>query len=270
MLNTAKSEALGKYIWRHGVGPQVGYAFSRIHALAYSFIGFQTLYIATHWNPIYWNTACLIVNSASLEADDELEDDDDKAGSTDYAKIAKAIGEIRAAGIEVHLVDINKSKFSFAPDVENNAILFGLKAVLNINDDTANIIIANRPYVSPKDFLYRVKPNRQTMISLIKGGGFDNMMERRKCMAWYLWETCDKKSNLTMNNMPTLIKYDLIPKDTDALTTGRRIFEFNRYLKAICKYDTINFKLDDRALEFLSEINYPTDGELLNIKIWNR
>ena len=270
VLNTAKSEALGKYIWRHGVGPQVGYAFSRIHALAYSFIGFQTLYIATHWNPIYWNTACLIVNSASLEADDELEDDDDKAGSTDYAKIAKAIGEIRAAGIEVHLVDINKSKFSFAPDVENNAILFGLKAMLNINDDTANMIIANRPYVSPKDFLYRVKPNKQTMISLIKGGAFDNMMERRKCMAWYLWETCDKKSNLTMNNMPTLIKYDLIPKDNDALTTGRRIFEFNRYLKAICKYDTINFKLDDRALEFLSEINYPIDGELLNMKIWDK
>ena len=50
----------------------------------------QTLYLATHFNPIYWNTACLIVDSGALEEDD----------STDYAKIAKAIGNIRAAGIK--------------------------------------------------------------------------------------------------------------------------------------------------------------------------
>jgi DNA polymerase-3 subunit alpha len=56
----------------------MGYSFSIIHALAYSFIGYQTAYIATEWDPIFWNTACLIVNSGSLEEDDVeyLEDDD--------------------------------------------------------------------------------------------------------------------------------------------------------------------------------------------------
>lgn len=142
--------------------------------------------------------------------------------------------------------------------------------MLNLNDDTANNIIANRPYISPKDFLYKVKPNKQVMISLIKGGAFDSMMERRKCMAWYLWETCEKKSNLTMNNMPTLIKYNLIPADNDVLTTGRRIFEFNRYLKAICKYNLTDYKLDNRAIDFLSEINFPVISELLNIKAWDK
>ena len=96
----------------------MGYSFSVIHALAYSFIGAQTLYIATNWNPIYWNTACLIVNSGSLEDNTEetivgiyeperediedgatFEDLPDRSGkikrtsNTDYAKIAKAIGE---------------------------------------------------------------------------------------------------------------------------------------------------------------------------------
>ena len=47
ILTQAKSPCLGNYIWRFGVGPQMGYSFSIIHALAYSFIGFQTAYIAT-------------------------------------------------------------------------------------------------------------------------------------------------------------------------------------------------------------------------------
>ena len=75
VLDKASSPALGKYVWENGVGTQLGYSFSVIHALAYSFIGVQTIYLATNWNPIYWNTACLIVNSASLE--NEEDDDDD-------------------------------------------------------------------------------------------------------------------------------------------------------------------------------------------------
>ena len=68
--------------------------------MAYSFIGAQTLYLGTHWNPIYWDTACLVVNSGSLEevtdANDETEleensmDKKKKSNNTDYGKIAKA------------------------------------------------------------------------------------------------------------------------------------------------------------------------------------
>ena len=106
VLAQAASEKLGQYVWKCGVGPQMGYSFSVIHALAYSFIGVQTLYIATNWNPIYWDCACLIVNSGSLEDNNELEIDEDdesesisvkKTASTDYGKIAKAMGEIISA-----------------------------------------------------------------------------------------------------------------------------------------------------------------------------
>ena len=186
-------------------------SFSRIHALAYSFIGVQTLYIATNWNPIYWNTACLIVNSGSLEDNSEEElvdiyepeaadlaegitytDLPDRSGkirkttSTDYGKLAKAIGDIQAAGIKISLADINKSDFSFKPDIDNNQILFGLKGLLNVNDDLVKEIILNRPYASPRDFLNKVKPKKQAMVSLIKGGAFDNMLDRKLCMGWYL------------------------------------------------------------------------------------
>ena len=48
----------------------------------------------------------------------------------------------------------------------------------------------------------KVKPKKQAMISLIKGGAFDNMMDRKMCMAWYLWEVCDKKQMIELSKLP--------------------------------------------------------------------
>ena len=271
------------YFWENAVAPQLGYAFSMNHSLPYSFVGIQSIYFVMNFNPIYWNTACLIVNSGSLEDNSEEEivdiyapeaqdlaegvkfiDLPDKSAkirrtaATDYGKVAKAIGDIQAAGIKVSLANINKSKFGFAPDVENNRILFGLKGMLNVGDDVVDAIIANRPYSSPKDFLNKVKPGKQAMISLIKGGAFDDMEDRKFTMAWYIWETCDKKSRITLQNMGGLIKHGLLPEKTPEQILARRVYEFNRYLKAITKTDKCAYKdmytLDERAISFLHEI----------------
>ena len=271
------------YFWENAVAPQLGYAFSLNHSLPYSFVGIQSIYFVMNFNPIYWNTACLIVNSGSLEDNSEEEIVDiyapeaqdlaegvkfidlpdksakiRKTAATDYGKVAKAIGDIQAAGIKVSLADINKSKFGFAPDVENNRILFGLKGMLNVGDDVVAAIIANRPYSSPRDFLNKVKPGKQAMISLIKGGAFDNMEDRKFIMAWYIWETCDKKSRITLQNMGGLIKHNLLPEKTPEQVMARRVYEFNRYLKAITKANKYaypnTYSLDERAITFLHEI----------------
>ena len=161
VYDKVNNDTAADYIWEVAVAPQLGYAFSLNHSLPYSFVGIQTIYLAMTFNPIYWNTACLIVNSGSLEDNSEeeivdiyapeaqdlsegvaFEDLPDRSGkirrtaATDYGKIAKAIGDIQAAGIKVSLANINKSKFGFAPDVENNRILFGLKGMLNVGDDS--------------------------------------------------------------------------------------------------------------------------------------
>lgn len=274
VLTQASSPQLGKYVWKYGLGPQMGYSFSIIHALAYSFVGMQTLYLATHFNPIYWNCACLIVNSGSLDTNISGKENE----STDYAKIAKAIGNIKAANITVDLADINHSQFGFSPDAKTNRILFGLKGMLNVGDDIVNQIIENRPYSSPKDFYQKVKPKRQAMISLIKGGAFDSMMEREDCMIWYIWETCDKKNKLTLQNMPTLINYNLLPNNTEEQKMAFRIYEFNKYLKAMCKnnqYPT-HYILDTRAIDFLVEIKCDDHMEMIGqdlgigIKVWDK
>lgn len=283
----------------------MGYSFSLIHALAYSILGLQTGYIATHWNPVYWNTACLIVNSGSLEdaskseivdiyapeADDlangvTFEDLPDKSGkvrktaSTDYSKVAKAIGEIRDSGVEVSLLDINKSGFGFKPDAANNRILYGLKGAANISDDFIKQIIANRPYVSMYDFYARVHPKAQQMVSLIKGGAFDSLEPRYQAMVEYVWLKCDKKKRITLQNLPGLIRYGLLPEDTAERIEARRFYEFTRYLKAECKYlpDPSMYLANDIVIEFLNAhdlsdlliINTESRRTFIDVKMWDK
>ena len=272
ILDKATSSALGKYIWECGVGPQMGYSFSIIHALAYSFIGAQTIYIATHWNPIYWNTACLIVNSASLE--NEEDDDDDgntKDKSTDYSKLAKAIGDITSKGIKVSLIDINKSGFSFEPDEPNNEILFGLKGVNKIGGPVIDQIISGRPYTGIIDFMNRCPLNKTQMVSLIKSGAFDKIDNkwaseickenpRYAIMAYYVSLVCDPKKRLTLQNFNGLLKSGLVPGE---LNKQKQVFVFNKFLKdnkKVGKY----YVFDEGSLNFYSQYYDLNELDVIN------
>ena len=189
----------------------------------------------------------MIVNSGAT--------DPDNSGSTDYSKIAKAMGEILNAGIKIGLPNVNSSDYGFKPDLENNQILYGMKAMLNVGDDVIDRTLTMRPFASPRDYLNRVKPGKQAMISLIKGGAFDSMMDRKTCMGWYIWETCDKKKRLTLQNMGGLIKHNMLPEQTEEQVMARRIYEFNRYLKATCiNKQKTKYLLDERAINFLQEV----------------
>ncbi len=239
VLEQAKSPELGQYVWKNGIGLQMGYAFSVIHALAYSFIGFQTAYLATRWNPIYWDTACLVVNSGSLETAEDDDNENKKESSTDYGKLAKALGDIIEQGIKVSLVDINRSSYGFKPDVENNQILFGMKALSNVGAPIIEKIIEGRPYKSLKDFMNRCPLSKTPMISLIKAGAFDNISAataaelgvnpRIFSMVYYLSKVADKKNRLTLQNFKGLVDHDLIP---DKLNLQKKVFVFNKYLKS--------------------------------------
>ena len=245
VLEQAASPCLGHYVWKCGIGPQMGYSFSVIHALAYSFIGFQTMFIATNWDPIYWNTACLIVNSGSLEEEEAFDEDEEgnvvekKERTTDYGKIAKAIGDIISRGIKVSLVDINKSNYSFQPDPDNNEILFGMKALSNVGGPIIEQILAHRPYTGIADFMARCPLNKSAMFSLIKAGAFDKLETkwanelgiepRMLVMIYYISKVCEAKKKLTLQNFNGLIQHDLIPEELDL---QKRTFNFTKYLKA--------------------------------------
>ena len=258
VLDQATSEQLGKYIWEQGISLQMGYAFSLIHSLAYSFIGFQTLYLATHWNPIYWDTACLVVNSGSLE--EEEKDENKKEKSTNYGKVAQALNNIITRGINVSLVDINKSDFGFVPDAKNNKILYGMKALPGVNEGTIEEIKNKRPYSSLKDFMKKCKFSKTIMVSLIKSGAFDNISDdltkdtdiepRHAAMAYYLMEVGNLKKRLTLQNFNGLIKDNVFDKET--LSFEKQVFAFNKYLKGYRKVGKY-YTFDDNCLNFFTQ-----------------
>lgn len=245
IFNQAKSKNLAQYIWDCGVSTQLGYSFSLIHSIAYTIIGFQTAYLATRWNPIYWNTACLKVNSGGLE---------DTNKGTDYSKVAKAIGAIKSRGIAVSLTNINTSDYSYMPDIENNRILYGLSAISNISGETIEKIKAGRPYIGIKDFMIRCPLNKTATINLIKSGAFDEIDKhfktRREVMIYYISQICEPKKRLTLQNFNGLIQHNLIPQEYELQV---RVFNFNKYLKST------KYELDTTALlffdKFLSEYN---------------
>ena len=269
VLDTAASPQLGKYVWTFGIGPQMGYSFSVIHALAYSFIGYQTIYIATNWNPIYWSTACLIVNSGSLEEDNEFEDDEDgdvvkKEKGTDYAKNAKAIGDIISKGIKVSLIDINNSAYSFEPDINNNQILFGMKALSNLNAEIIEKIESGRPYFNLKDFMLRCPLTKTVMINLIKAGAFDEIEKnslgnRKNIMAYYISQISEPKTKLNLQNFNGLIQRNLVPQELEMQV---RVYNFNKYLKTrkVGKYYTF----DDACIMFFNKF-YSNESDKLEV-----
>lgn len=291
------SEKLGHYVWDVLLRVQRGYSFNRSHCLAYSIVGLQEMNLAYRWPIIFWNCACLITDSGSANNDPEepteevvdiyekedfeeyeyIDAPDKKTKikkkrerTTDYKKMATAISKMKQSGIKIEPPDINNSSYTFTPDDINNKILFGLSGLLNVGEDIIESTMLNRPYSSPKDYLIKVKPKKSSMISLIKSGAFDSMMDRRLCMGWYLWETCDKKNRLTLQNLPGLIKYGLTPESLDM---ARRVYEFNRYLKAKCTNSKEFYLLDERAINFMIELGYEelfAEGNYLNIKVWEK
>lgn len=205
-----------------------------------------------NWNQIYWDTACLVVNSGSLEDDDDEDTEDikKKEKGTDYAKIAKAIGDITSNGIEVSLVNINTSDLGYKPDIKNNRILYGLKALSNISSEVIEKIVAGRPYSGIKDFMARCSLTKTAMINLIKAGAFDEVDkdfgDRRTIMAYYISQVCGTKTKLTLQNFNGLIQHNLIPQELELQV---RVFNFTKYLKAYKKVGKY-YTFDDACLQF--------------------
>ena len=239
VMERAKSENLGAYIWETAIKPQMGYSFSLIHSLAYSFVGLQTIYLATYFNPVYWNTACLRVDSG-------LEEE----ASTNYGKIAKAVGNIINRGIDVSLIDINRSGYMFEPDVVTDTILYGMKALNGVGGEIIQQIIENRPYIGLSDFQQKVKCNKTVMISLIKSGAFDSFGAREDIMKEYIWSVCEPKKRITLQNFNGLMTRGLIPEHLDF---EKRLFVFNQALKKNCKIGNGYFSVEDNYYEFFEE-----------------
>ena len=296
------SYKLCDYVWRVCVGMSRGYGFNKSHTLAYSLIALQEMNLAYKYPIIFWNTACLISDSGGanddedeeeiedlseevftneiedFDSDDEVEDDEEeepskvdkkkkKTKTTNYGKISAAIGKMKVAGITIAPPDVNKSDYTFSPDVENNMIRYGLSGITRVGDSVIDSILSTRPFTSLEDFLARVKVNKTQMINLIKSGAFDWLGDRISIMGQYVNMISDTKKRITLQNMKMLIDFDLLPHEYDF---QKRVFNFNKYLKKL-KKDTY-YGLDNIAFNFYShsfdiDLCTPTDDTDSGFKI---
>ena len=177
-----------------------------------------------------------------------------KTKSTNFGKIATAIGKMKQQNISIISPNINNSDFTFTPAVEQNAIQYGLSGMTRIGEEIIKDIIAKRPFSGIEDFLSKVKVNKPQMVNLIKSGAFDELCgDRIKTMEQYIDIACEKKKRVTLQNMKMLIDFELIPKEYEF---DCRVYNFNKYLKKF-KYNDY-YLLDDNAYRFFSE-NYDID-----------
>ena len=260
------SEDVLKYIWDVQIKRQLGYSFSIPHTVAYSLIALQEMNLNLKFPPIYWATACLTVNSGAAEGTD--------GGTTNYGKLSAAIGRIKNQDITVALPNVNLAKMSFTPDAENNTIVYGLKGISEIGDDIISRIIANRPYQNFDDFVEKIKPGKSQTIALIKAGCFDVLekdLARNELMYKYLAQITPPKTRITLQNLSSLIKYNLIPNNKMGYV---KLYNFGKYLKAFA--DGEKLYLDDRAYKYFSD-NFDVDvlqhnkkGTYISKTVWEK
>lgn len=277
---------LCNYVWNVLVATSRGYGFNLSHTLAYSLIALQEMNLAYKFPIMFWNCACLISDAGGAESDesdeeenevkeifyedyegfedfveDDEEDEEDeeeelskankkkkKTKSTNYGKIASAIGKIKSTGVVVAPPDINKSTYTFSPDIENNTIRYGLSGITKVGEELVKTIMDGRPYASVEDFLGRIKINKPQMVNLIKSGAFDGFGDRVQIMRKYVDSISDVKKRITLQNMKMLIDFGLIPDEYDM---ERRVYNFNKYLKKM-KLGTTHYGLDEIAFNFYS------------------
>ena len=171
-----------------------------------------------------------------------------KVKSTNYGKIATAIGKIKSSGVDVAPPDINKSDYTFYPDVEANTIRYGLSGITKVGEDLVRAIIENRPYSSVNDLANKVKINKAQIVNLIKSGAFDSFGDRKDIMREYINSVSDTKKRITLQNMKMLCDFGLIPDEYDL---QRRVYNFNKYVKKF-KHE-VYYLFDDIAMHFFEK-----------------
>ena len=141
------------------------YGFNKSHALAYSYLAFQTAWLKAHYPSEFL--------AANMTA--ELSDQDE---------IVKLREEAKNYGKKVLAPDINRSIAKF--NVVDGQIFFGMAAIRNVGENAVNGIVdvrQEKPFQSFFDFVARVDTrliNKRALESLIYAGAFDSLGHKNR------------------------------------------------------------------------------------------
>jgi DNA polymerase-3 subunit alpha len=146
-----------------------GYGFNKSHSAAYAVITYQTAYLKANYPLEY--LAALLNNEAG-----------------NYDRVAAAVLDCHARGIDVLPPDVNRSDAGFS--VQEGRISYGLAVIKNVGGKGVEILLSERrehgAFKSLLDLVVRVDPrelNKRVLESLIQSGACDSLGERGRLLA---------------------------------------------------------------------------------------
>ena len=146
-----------------------GYGFNKSHSAAYAVISYQTAYLKANYPLEY--LAALLNNEAG-----------------NYDRVAAAVLDCHARGIDVLPPDVNRSDAGFS--VQDGKISYGLAVIKNVGGKGVEILLKERrergAFKSLLDMVVRVDPrelNKRVLESLIQSGACDSLGERGRLLA---------------------------------------------------------------------------------------
>ena len=216
-----------------------GYGFNKSHSVPYALLAYQTAYLKANY-PAEYIAACLT------------------AVKRDKDRTAIFLSEARDMGVKVSTPDINLSSSDFT--VNNNEILFGLSAVRNVGDITADKIVlereSNGDFESIEDFLSRIDSrslNKRGVEALIQGGGLDKFGHTRKGMfdsAIELIENAKELKANKENNQGSLFEIE----DSNSTTISIKNTEWDKKELLEREREMLGFFVSEDPLEGYGEV----------------
>ena len=216
-----------------------GYGFNKSHSVPYALLAYQTAYLKANY-PAEYIAACLT------------------AVKRDKDRTAIFLSEARDMGVKVSTPDINLSSSDFT--VNDNEILFGLSAVRNVGDITADKIVLEREsnghFESIEDFLSRIDSrslNKRGVEALIQGGGLDKFGLTRKGMfdsAIELIENAKELKANKENNQGSLFEME----DSNSTTINIKNTEWDKKELLEREREMLGFFVSEDPLEGYGEV----------------
>ena len=216
-----------------------GYGFNKSHSVPYALLAYQTAYLKANY-PAEYIAACLT------------------AVKRDKDRTAIFLSEARDLGVKVSTPDINLSSSDFT--VNDNEILFGLSAVRNVGDITAEKIVSEREnngdFESIEDFLSRIDArslNKRGVEALIQGGGLDKFGLTRKGMFDYAIDLIENAKDLKANKENN--QGSLFPiEDTKSTTLNIENIEWDKKELLEREREMLGFFVSEDPLEGYGEV----------------
>ena len=216
-----------------------GYGFNKSHSVPYALLAYQTAYLKSNY-PAEYIAACLT------------------AVKRDKDRTAIFLSEARDMGVKVSTPDINLSSSDFT--VNDNEILFGLSAVRNVGDITADKIVlereSNGDFESIEDFLSRIDSrslNKRGVEALIQGGGLDKFGLTRKGMFDSTIELIENAKELKANkenNQGSLFEME----DSNSTTININNTEWDKKELLEREREMLGFFVSEDPLEGYGEV----------------